>query len=57
MDDYGLYINCSKTLIMTDIKDMAEVKEIRGIQITDSMTYLGVKIYCDRQKTCNSIKE
>ena len=42
---------------MTDIKDMAEVKEIRGIQITDSMTYLGVKIYCDRQKTCNSIKE
>ena len=30
---------------MTDIKDTADVKEIRGIQITDSMIYIGVKIF------------
>ena len=42
---------------MSDRPDMVDVKQLSGIDIQDSITYLGVKIFCDRQRTCQSIKD
>jgi predicted transcriptional regulator len=36
---------------------MEGVKEISGIPIIDTMKYLGIIIFCDRQKTIKSIKD
>jgi hypothetical protein len=36
---------------------MENVKEIKGIPIKKSMKYLGVTVFCDRQKTVKSIKD
>jgi hypothetical protein len=42
---------------MTNREDMAEVKSIQGIQITDSIKYLRVKLFCEKSKTIRSIKD
>ena len=44
---HGLKLKISKFQIMTDRKDMEGVKEIYGIEIKDSIKYLGITIYCD----------
>ena len=41
---------------MTDRPDMAGCDEISGIKILDSIKYIGVTIYCDRQKTLHAAK-
>lgn len=42
---------------MTDRQDMEGVQEIYGIKIQEKIKYLGVTIYCDRQKTVQSMKD
>jgi hypothetical protein len=35
---------------------MEGVKEIQGIKVSESIKYLGIELYCDRQKTIKSAK-
>ena len=42
---------------MTDREEMVEAEKIFGVKITKPIKYLGVTIYCDRQKTVDLIKK
>jgi hypothetical protein len=41
---------------MSNRSDMKDVKEIQGIEVTESIKYLGTYLFCDRKKTIASIK-
>jgi hypothetical protein len=41
---------------MTDVKGLAECKEIGGVEVTESIKYLGMTLFCDRQKTLIAAK-
>jgi hypothetical protein len=41
---------------MINLSSMAGVKEIDGIKVTESIKYLGVDLFCEREKTISSIK-
>jgi hypothetical protein len=41
---------------MTDVKGLAECKEIGGVEVTESIKYLGMTLFCDRQKTLRAAK-
>ena len=42
---------------MTDRQDMANCTDIKSIMISDHINYLGIKLFCDRQKTLNAAKD
>ena len=42
---------------MSNRPDMIGVEEIDGIQVSESIKYLGMRIFCDRKKTSSSIKD
>lgn len=50
-------LKLTKCQIMTDRKDMEGVKEIYGIELKDKIKYLCVNLFCDRQKTVQSMKD
>jgi hypothetical protein len=52
----GLELNIKKSQIMSNRKDMVGVTQVKGILVTDSIKYLGIELYCDRDKTIKSIK-
>jgi len=41
---------------MSNRPEMADVTHVRGIKVTDSINYLGVKLYCDKKNTIQAIK-
>ena len=49
-------INVRKSQIMTNRTDMVGITEVAGIEIQESIRYLGMNLFCDRQKTIKSIK-
>ena len=46
LESHGIIANCDKNQIMTDRGEIKDVTAINVINLTNSITFLGVKIYC-----------
>lgn len=53
----GLHLNKLKTQIISDLKEMKGVEEVKEIKITKKIKYLGMQISCDRQQILKDVKK
>lgn len=56
LENSGLAMNVSKTQIISEGEDMVGVTNLCGIEVSESMKYFRMHIFCSRQKTLQSVK-